>query len=108
MNYVNYELKIVQKFGIELTGWPVHGPIRNPGFLDSDDMAILKRALDNKECKWRTFTQQEAQDREKSNRQRAANGEPVYGPARKNGTQKEHVIVNDMQVDDHVVDGNTD
>jgi hypothetical protein len=108
MNYLNYEKKIVEKHSVELTGWPVHGPIHNPGKLDRDDIAILRRALVDKVCKWRKLTQEEAKDRKKSNQQRAACGEEVYGPDWKQRCQKAHVIDNDMQVDDHVVDENID
>ena len=108
MNYLNYKWKIVEKYSVELTSWPIHGPICNPGKLDSADIAILRRALLDKVCKWRILTQEEAKDREKRNQQRAARGEQVYGPDRKKHCQNAHVIDDDMQVDDHVVNENTD
>jgi hypothetical protein len=30
MNYDNYEMKIVEKYGVALKGWPT-GQVRNPG-----------------------------------------------------------------------------
>jgi hypothetical protein len=108
MNYLNYERQIVEKYSVELTGWPIHGPICNPGKLDSADLAILRRALVDEVCKWRKLTEEEAKDRETSNQQRAACGEPVYGPDQKKCCQNVHVIDNDMQVDNHVIDENTD
>jgi len=107
MNYANYERAIVEKYGVELTGWPIHGHIRNPGELSSNDNIILRDALDHGRCKWRRFTPAEALARKDSNKQRAANGEPVYGPTRKSRTQKAHVIDSEMQVDDCVIDNNT-
>ena len=35
-------------------------------------------------------------------------GEDVYGPDQKQHGRKAHVINNDMQIDDHVVDENID
>jgi len=92
MNYLNYEREVVEKYGVELTGWPVHGCIRNPGKLSSNDTIILLNALTADNCKWRRFTEAEGSDRKLSNKQRAANGELVYGPDRKARTRKAHVI----------------
>jgi hypothetical protein len=107
MNYANYERSIVEKYGVELTGWPIHGHIRNPGELSSDDNAILKDALVHRRCKWRRLTPAEVSARKDSNKQREANGETVYGPTRKSCTRKACVIDNEMQVDDHFIDENT-
>jgi hypothetical protein len=107
MNYVNYEQQIAEKYGVKLTGWPIHSPICNPGQLSSDDTAILKDALDHGMCKWRQLTPEEVLAWKDSNKQWAANGEPVYGPPRKPRSQKAHVIDSEMQVDDHVINENT-
>ncbi len=107
MNYLNYEWQIVEKYGVELTGWPIHGCIRNPGELSSDDNAILKDTLDHGRCKWRRLTEEEVSARKHSNKEQKANGETVYGPTRKSCGQKAHVVDSDMQVDDHIIDENT-
>jgi len=106
MNYLNYKQKIVEKYSIKLTGWPIHGPICSPGKLDSDDIAILRRALVDKVCKWRKLTQEEAKDWQKSNQQQATCGKQVYRPDWKLHCPKVHVINNDMQVDGHVINEN--
>jgi len=59
MNYSNYKQKIVEKYGIELTGWPIHGDICNPGKLNTDDNIILLKALVDGKCKWRKLRQVE-------------------------------------------------
>jgi hypothetical protein len=107
MNYRNYERQIVEKYGVALTGWPIHGYIRNPGELTRDDTTILLNALTDDKCKWRKYTEAEVSYRKLSNKQRVANGEPVYGPDRRGRTRKVHVIDSEMQVDDHVVNENT-
>ncbi len=107
MNYLNYEWQIVKKYGVELTGWPIHGHICNPGDLSSDDTAILKDTLDHGRCKWRRLTLGEVLAWKDSNKQWEANGETVYRPPRKPCSQKAHVIDSKMQVDDHVIDKNT-
>ena len=88
MNYVNYERKIVEPCGVELIGWPVSGCIRNPGELTSHEIAILKNALVNDQCKWKVLTDDEKEARVSSNQQRDKAGEPVYGPSRKPRAQR--------------------
>jgi len=51
MNYANYERKIVEQYGVELTGWPLLGRVCNPGELNTRDAAILKKALADDQCK---------------------------------------------------------
>jgi hypothetical protein len=107
MNYVNYKRQLAEKYGVKLTGWPIHSPIRNPSELSSNDTAILKDALDHGRCKWRQLTPEAVLARKDSNKQQEANGEPVYGPPRKLRGRKAHVIDSEMQIDDHVIDKNT-
>ena len=106
MNYVNYEWQIIEKYNVKLTGWPIHGPICNPSELGSHNIAILRDALAHGTCKWRKLTQEVSAQKD-SNKQWDVNGEKVYGPLQKPRSQKAHVIDNEMQVDDYVVDKNT-
>jgi hypothetical protein len=99
MNYANYERKIVEQYGIELTGWPLLGRVCNPGELNTRDAAILKKALADDQCKWKPLTQEEVTARAHSNKQREANGELVYGPSRKSRAPKVPPINSEIQGD---------
>jgi len=52
MNYSSYKSKIIKKFGVTLTEWPIYGCVHNSGELGQDDAIILRHALVTKECKW--------------------------------------------------------
>ena len=107
MNYSSYQEKIVEKYGVKLTGWPIHGHIRNPGQLSTDDNIILLKALVDGKCKWRKLTQGEVSARKLSNKQLDMNGGTVDEPPQQPHTQQLRVVDSEMQVDDHVVDENT-
>ena len=107
MNYLSYQEKIVEKYGVKLTGWPIHGHIRNPGQLSTDDNIILLKALVDGKCKWRKLMQGEVSAQKLSNKQLDMNGGTVDEPPQQPRTQQLHVIDSEMQVDDHVVDENT-
>ncbi len=93
MNYAHCEASIVESYGVALTGWPIAGPIRNPGELDSKDIITLRRALLEKKCKWIILTQEQRAERKASNALRVADGEQVYGPPRKKrAIMKDHVV----------------
>jgi len=81
MNYIHYEHLIIERLGVALAGWPLGGRICNPGALTSSDAYVLRNALADKTYKWVRLTTQQLEDRKASNRQRAADGENVYGPA---------------------------
>ena len=84
MNYRHYENKIVKPLGVALDGWPLPGNVCNPGDLTRNDLAILRNALDNGQCKWVILTPQQVSDREASDQEHEANGEVVDGqPPRK-------------------------
>lgn len=93
VNYLNYESSIVEKYGVALTGWPVTGPVRSPGVLQSKDVIILKQALLENKCGWIILTQEQREERMASNFQRVADGEQVYGPPRKKRAKKDHFVV---------------
>jgi len=100
MNYKNYERRIVEQYGIELSGWPLLlGGVCNPGELNTHDTAILKKALVDDQCKWKILTQEEVTAWVHSNKQREANGESVYGPSRKSRARKGPPINSEIQGD---------
>jgi hypothetical protein len=100
MNYKNYERRIVEQYGIELSGWPLLlGGVCNPRELNTHDTAILKKALVDDQCKWKILTQEEVTARVHSNKQREANGESVYRPSRKSRAWKGPPINSEIQGD---------
>ncbi|KAH9955288.1 hypothetical protein BC827DRAFT_1271815 [Russula dissimulans] len=88
MNYTYYEDKIVESLGVALVGWPINGPVQNPGELTRDDAIILKHALETKDCKWIRLTAQQIATWKARNKQCLADGEQVYGPPRKQRARK--------------------
>jgi hypothetical protein len=67
MNYENYERKIVERLGVELIGWPLHGSIHQPGTLATEDAIILQDALACKDCKWVKLTHEQVTARRDNN-----------------------------------------
>ena len=79
MNYDNYEAKIVERYGVELRGWPLAGSICNPGAIGPlQDLSQLQLALSQKICRWEILTEEEVQERRVLNAERVARGEQVY------------------------------
>jgi hypothetical protein len=53
MNYVNYETAIVEKYKVDLVGWPATIKFANPSAIGTvDDIRALRNALKTGECKW--------------------------------------------------------
>jgi hypothetical protein len=88
MNYDHYEDKIVEALGVELVGWPLNGPICNPGKITTNEAIILHNALKSGECKWINLSLEQVGVRKASNAQKVANGQQVYGPPRKKHARK--------------------
>ncbi|KAI0037786.1 hypothetical protein FA95DRAFT_1578598 [Auriscalpium vulgare] len=78
MNYTNYKGKVVEEHKIELRGWPVPGPVVNPGKLKRQELTTLLCALENKTCRWEKMTDLELATRIQLNHDCAARGEQVY------------------------------
>jgi hypothetical protein len=91
MNYEHYKDKIVEAFGVHLVGWPLEGPVCNPGKISTTQAIILSNALKSGVCKWVSLTSEEVADRKACNAQRVINGEQVYGPPRKKRARKASV-----------------
>ena len=92
MNYDHYEDKVVEALGVELVGWPLDGPIRNPGKISTNEAIIVSNALKKGMCQWVILTSEQLDARRASNAQRVGNGEQVYGPPRKKRARKTSVV----------------
>lgn len=98
MNYNNYEHSIVERYGVELVGWPSDLlPIRNPSTIGGRErVQCLLDALDAHPCCWVELSPEELVARISSNQARQANGECVYKPRKKRAAKsleksREHV-----------------
>jgi hypothetical protein len=82
MNYRNYEGKIVEKYGVELKGWPNSKPgICNPAALGGrPQLEKLLAALESGDCHWVVLTDDELDERKEKNQEREKHGEQVYLP----------------------------
>jgi hypothetical protein len=86
MNYDNYEGKIVERYGVELKGWPI-GQIRNPSKVNTrTDLDQLAHTLAVGTCKWVLLTEDELIARKENNHAHAAKGAPVYKPRKSKKT----------------------
>jgi hypothetical protein len=93
MNYRNYQLKIVEKYGIELQGWPTSiCEVCNPSNVGARaHLDQLSRVLESGACGWVILSEEELLERKKKNQVREARGEQVYRPrksSRKSGPSK--------------------
>ena len=80
MNYRNYEGKIVEKYGVELKGWPT-SKICNPATLGGrPQLEKLLAALESGQCHWVVLTGNDMEERKKQNQAREERGEQVYRP----------------------------
>ena len=82
MNYHNYEAKIVEKYGVELQGWPTSNPgICNPATLGGrTQLEKLLAVLESGKCHWVVLSDGELDERKKRNQAREERGEQVYRP----------------------------
>ena len=82
MNYRNYEGKIVERYGVELKGWPNSKPgICNPATLGRrPQLERLLAALESGDCHWVVLNDDELEERKKENQAREDRGEQVYLP----------------------------
>ncbi|KAI5981259.1 hypothetical protein EDD15DRAFT_2379892 [Pisolithus albus] len=88
MNYTNYERRIVERYGVMLTGWPFSGTVRNPSKIGGRaEVEKLLDALNSEACKWVRLTDEELRARVIHNKERQARGEAVYHPRRTRTTK---------------------
>ena len=84
MNYTNYELKIVERYGVHLANWNTNdGKVINPGDLRRDQLTEVLRDLRDGDCHWTSLSKEELLARIARNRERQANGEVVYTERKK-------------------------
>jgi hypothetical protein len=103
MNYDNYELKIVERHGVALEGWP-SGRVQNPGKVGGRrDIMRLFDALSSGSCHWVVLTEQQIDKRKKHNQEREDRGETVY-KARRAHTKKTKDFKSPAVVDNDVND----
>ena len=116
MNYRNYKGKIVEKYGIALTGWPTDIPqVCNPSAVGGRPLLEkLVRALESGRCQWVSLTDDELDARKKENHAREKHGEMVYRPRKstvqcQRRTEKSSKTVDDGdETDDRSGDGDRD
>ncbi|KAM6490376.1 hypothetical protein JOM56_014140 [Amanita muscaria] len=57
MNYSNYDMGIIQKHKVRLTGWPTDITFGTPHTLNmADEVRLLRHYLQNKTCYWERLT----------------------------------------------------
>ena len=83
MVYPNYNKVFVVDNAIELQGWPLPGPVRNPGFLSIHEASTLLTAMQEKRCFWRKLSDDEHASRVADLLCREANGEQVFKPRKR-------------------------
>jgi hypothetical protein len=90
MNYRNYEAKIVEKYGVALTGWPSEIPrVCNPSTVGGRVLLEkLFRALELGECHWIVLSDDELEARRKENVAKEKRGEMVYQPRKSSSRRK--------------------
>ena len=90
MNYHNYEGKIVEKYGVELKGWPSSkSGVCNPATLGGcQQLEILLAALESGQCHWVVLTEDELEERKRLNWAQEERREQVYRP-RKSANHKQ-------------------
>lgn len=81
MNYTNYELQIIEWYGIVLTGWPVSGCVWNLAMIGGRQaVKKLLDALQSETCKWVKLTAKQQAAWTAQNKAWQAVGEKVYQP----------------------------
>jgi len=88
MNYINYEIAIVEKHKIELVGWPQGITFANPSAIGTvGDIRLLRTALIAGECKWIVQTKRQQAAHAEVLKEKRDTGE-VIGKKRKQRSDK--------------------
>jgi hypothetical protein len=78
MNYVNYDVAIVERYKIILKGWPPTVRFCNPSEIGTvDDIRTLRNALKNGECIWVAMSNREHKEHGEMLKQRQEAGDVV-------------------------------
>jgi hypothetical protein len=83
MNYVNYEIAIVQGHGVKLIGFPLERFVNPSELTNITDMRRLRNALRSGECKWVRLSQAELDAHAEGLEVRRKDGEVVGKPRKK-------------------------
>ena len=88
MNYMNYDIAIVEKHNVELVGWPKAIPFANPSMIGTvGEIRILREALTSGECKWVAQSKRQQATHAAMLKMKRDNGE-VIGKKRKQRSDK--------------------
>src|SRR6266511_1699440 len=87
MNYKNYDMQVIQKYGIKLVGWTYRTMACPSEIITIDDIRSLRDALRCGACHWIRLTKSELMKHAKEINARAAAGE-VVGSKRKERSDK--------------------
>jgi hypothetical protein len=88
MNYINYNMQIVQRRCVKLIGWPNDVKFIPPSNITSvDQVRTLLHVLRTKKCQWTQLSPDEATEHMEEIQQRKAAGE-VVGRKRKERSDK--------------------
>ena len=90
MYYCNYEGKIVEKYGVQLKGWPSSkSGICNPATLGGHQhLEKLLAALESGQCHWVVLSEDELEERKRYNQAHEERGKQVYQPRKSTNHQK--------------------
>jgi hypothetical protein len=101
MNYVNYDMQIVQRRHVKLIGWPANIMFIPPSILTSvDDVRLLLHVLRTKKCRWVQLSDDEVVEHMEDLQRRMDAGE-VVGRKRKirsdKGKKRKKLAIEHMQ-----------
>lgn len=104
MNYVNYKTSIVQKYHVQLLGWPSDIPFVNPHQLTTVATArTLQNTLTVSTCKWVAMSKRQQQEHAATLVANVEGGQ-VIGKKRKErsdkGKKHKHTLATDDEGDD--------
>jgi len=84
MNYTNYEISIVQGYGVQLINWLLERGVVSPlQITNTADRRKLHNALKSGECKWKQLTATEVKAHADELDARRAGGEVVGKPRKR-------------------------
>ena len=114
MNYKNYDIDVVQRYGVILEGWPSGIRFTNPSDIGNSlsQLTTLRDAIVSGECKFRKMTTTEKEAHQKSIDERVASGQlvPTVRKPRKDtgrkraGQKRSRAEISDSEVADSDMD----
>ncbi|KAI6154664.1 hypothetical protein BKA82DRAFT_4382535 [Pisolithus tinctorius] len=84
INFVNFEVAIKEKYGIELLGWPESVPFQSPrATTNAEHLRTLRDALKAGTCRWAYMSMQQRMQHADRLKERRIAGEAVGKPRKK-------------------------